>query len=138
MLGIVRALEGSMFKKGQTPSSTFFSPAPRTEADFQKEVLPLRGDLLALALRYTRNRSDAEDLVQDTLTRAFSAWDRFEPGTNCKAWLFRILTNSFINGYRRRKRHRTFTDEKTDSRILEASPIMTNDTQERMNIKRHR
>ncbi len=89
-----------------------FSPKANTEADFQEEVLPLRGDLLAVALRYTRNRSDAEDLVQDTLTRAFGAWHRFQPGTNCRAWLCRILTNSFINGYRRKKRHRTLTDEK--------------------------
>lgn len=103
-----------MFKKGQTPSTIALSPAAKTEADFHVEVLPLRGDLLAVALRYTRNRSDADDLVQDTLTRAFGAWHRFEPGTNCRAWLFRILTNSFINGYRRRKRFRTFTDEKGD------------------------
>lgn len=118
MVGTGCALQLCMFKKGQTPSTRYFSPAANTEADFQEEVLPLRGDLLALALRYTRNRSDAEDLVQDTMTRAFSAWGRFEPGTNCRAWLFRILTNSFINGYRRRKRHRTFTDEKGEDTAI--------------------
>ena len=80
-------------------------------SDFDTEVLPMRGELYAVALRYTRNASDAEDLVQDTMTRALGAWARFQPGTNCRAWLFRILTNSFINGYRRRKRHRRFADE---------------------------
>ncbi len=83
-------------------------------ANFQEEVLPLRDDLFATALRYTRNPSDADDLVQDTMARAFGAWERFEAGTNCRAWLFRILTNSFINGYRRRKRHLKFTHESGD------------------------
>ncbi len=79
--------------------------------DFDSLVLPLRGDLYGTAMRYTRSASDADDLVQETLIRAYGAWDRFQPGTNCRAWLFRILTNSFINGYRKRKRHRRFTQE---------------------------
>lgn len=83
-------------------------------ADYASEVLPLRPDLFSMALRYTRNASDAEDLVQDTMMRAYGAWARFEPGTNCRAWLFRILTNSFINGYRRTKRHHRFTHEGGD------------------------
>jgi len=95
-------------------SETCPAKATNTGADFRAEVLPLREELFAVAVRYTRNRSDAEDLVQDTMARALSAWDRFEAGTNCRAWLFRILTNSFINGYRRRKRHRRFTEEKSD------------------------
>jgi RNA polymerase sigma-70 factor (ECF subfamily) len=99
-------------------SSTSSSTDSRGSADFKTEVLPLRDELLAVALRYTRNRSDAEDLVQDTITRALGAWERFEPGTNCRAWLFRILTNSFINGYRRRKRHRRFTDEKGEDTAI--------------------
>ena len=80
-------------------------------ADFNLTVLPLRGELFAAAMRLTHQASDADDLVQETLIRAFGAWERFEPGTNCRAWLFRILTNSFINGYRKKKRHRRFTQE---------------------------
>ena len=78
----------------------------------------MRDELMGVAMRYTRNRPDAEDLVQETLIRAYSAWHRFEPGTNCRAWMFRILTNSFINGYRRKKRHRKFTDENAEDGSL--------------------
>lgn len=87
---------------------------PHEASCYASEVLPLRSELFSLALRYTRNPSDAEDLVQDTMMRAYGAWDRFEAGTNCRAWLFRILTNSFINGYRRNKRHQRFTHESGD------------------------
>ena len=56
--------------------------------------------------------------MQETLIRAYGAWHRFEPGTNCRAWLFRILVNSFINGYRRKKRHRRFTYESGEDATL--------------------
>lgn len=87
------------------------SSSAQAASDFDSLVLPLRSELYGTAMRYTRSASDADDLVQETLIRAYGAWDRFEPGTNCRAWLFRILTNSFINGYRKRKRHRRFTQE---------------------------
>lgn len=77
-------------------------------------VMPHRNALYASALRLTRRPSDAEDLVQETMLRAFAAWHRFEPGSNCRAWLFRILTNSFINNYRRRRRHNRFATERPD------------------------
>jgi RNA polymerase sigma-70 factor (ECF subfamily) len=86
-------------------------------ADFDTTVLPHREELLAAALRYTRNRADAEDLVQDTLARALGAWSRFEPGSNCRAWLFRILTNGFISGYRRRRRYNRFAHESGDDAV---------------------
>src|ERR687895_516844 len=71
---------------------------------FQREAMPLLDSLYAGALRMTRNPADAEDLVQDTLLRAYRAFDRFEPGTNLKAWLFRIMTNAYINTYRKKQR----------------------------------
>ena len=74
--------------------------------EFEQVALPYIDELYSTALRYTRNASGAEDLVQDTYLKAFQAWDRFQEGTNCRAWLFRILTNTFINGYRRRVRER--------------------------------
>ena len=78
----------------------------RTRAAFEKEALPHLDALFSVALRLTRNERDAEDLVQDTMLRGFHFFDRFEPGTNCKAWLFRILHNLFVNKYRRRVRER--------------------------------
>lgn len=71
---------------------------------FHDEAVPLLDSLYAGALRMTRNPADAEDLVQETMLRAYRAFDRFEAGTNLKAWLFRILTNAYINVYRKRQR----------------------------------
>lgn len=71
---------------------------------FQGEAIPLLDSLYAAAMRMTRNPSDAEDLVQETMMRAYRSFNRFEPGTNLKAWLFRIMTNAYINTYRRRQR----------------------------------
>jgi len=75
------------------------------DGSFQREAMPHRDHLYSAALRLTRNPADAEDLVQETWLRALGAWDRYVLGSNCRAWLVRILTNSFINGYRRKKRH---------------------------------
>ena len=71
---------------------------------FQEEALPLLDSLYSGALRMTRNPADAEDLVQETMLRAYRAFDRFEAGTNLKAWLFRIMTNAYINTYRKKQR----------------------------------
>src|SRR5688572_16136561 len=73
---------------------------------FEKEALPHVHALYGAAMRLTRSPDDAADLVQETFLKAFKAFDQFEPGTNCKAWLFRILTNTFINKYRRRVKER--------------------------------
>jgi RNA polymerase sigma-70 factor (ECF subfamily) len=71
---------------------------------FQEEAIPLLDSLYAGALRMTRNPADAEDLLQETMLRAYRSFDRFEKGTNLKAWLFRILTNAYINTYRKKQR----------------------------------
>ena len=70
---------------------------------FEHEALQHLDALYRTALRMTRNPSDAEDLVQDALVRAYRFYDRFEPGTNFRAWLFKILTNTYINSYRRKQ-----------------------------------
>jgi RNA polymerase sigma-70 factor (ECF subfamily) len=71
---------------------------------FQAEAIPMLDSLYAGALRMTRNPADAEDLLQETMMRAYRSFDRFEEGTNLKAWLFRILTNAYINTYRKKQR----------------------------------
>ncbi|MEN3185609.1 MAG: sigma-70 family RNA polymerase sigma factor [Atribacterota bacterium] len=68
---------------------------------FQNLLKPELGALFRTALRMTRNREDAEDLTQETIAKAFAAFDRFEAGTNFRAWIFKILTNTFINNYYR-------------------------------------
>ena len=77
-----------------------------TKMQFEKNTLPYLDELYGTALRLTRNERDAEDLVQDTYLKAFKAFHQFKPGTNCRAWMFKILTNTFINGYRRRIKER--------------------------------
>jgi RNA polymerase sigma-70 factor (ECF subfamily) len=78
----------------------------RSEQDtrFERDVMPYFGQLYPAALRMTRNATDAEDLVQETFVKAYTAFHQFQPGTNLRAWLHRILANTFINNYRRRKR----------------------------------
>jgi RNA polymerase sigma-70 factor (ECF subfamily) len=73
-------------------------------ARFEQQALPFLDQLYSAALRMTRNPTDAEDLVQETFVKAFAAFHQFEEGTNLKAWLYRILTNTFINNYRKRQR----------------------------------
>jgi RNA polymerase sigma-70 factor, ECF subfamily len=73
-------------------------------ARFERDVLPYRGSLSHAAIRLTRHAQDAEDLVQETMARACAAFERFRPGTNLRAWLHRIMLNTFINGYRKKQR----------------------------------
>jgi RNA polymerase sigma-70 factor, ECF subfamily len=80
------------------------STSQELEARFEAEALPLLPGLYSSAFRLTRNAADAEDLVQETFLRAYRGFHQFEPGTNLKAWLYRILTNTFINSYRKKQR----------------------------------
>ncbi len=96
--------------------------------DFDADVLPFMDSLYRLAYRMSRNRQDAEDLLQETYLRAYKYYDKFQEGTNLRAWLFRILRNTFINRYRRRQRQplRSSFDEIEDgreSRLLD-SPLV--------------
>ncbi len=82
----------------------------RLRREFEAEALPHMDALFGTAMRLCRNQRDAEDLIQDTLLRAYRFFHKFEQGTNCKAWLFKILTNTFITGYHRGRRDREITE----------------------------
>jgi RNA polymerase sigma-70 factor (ECF subfamily) len=79
------------------------SPEQR-HARFEADAMGFIDQLYAAALRMTRNPADAEDVVQETYAKAYASFNQFTPGTNLKAWLYRILTNTYINSYRRRQR----------------------------------
>src|SRR3954466_8811024 len=87
-----------------------FKHTDRTRREFESLSLDHLDALFSAGLRLTKNERDAEDLVQDTFLRAFRFFDKFERGTNMKAWLFKILTNTFINKYRRRVKERTVVE----------------------------
>ena len=89
---------------------------------FARDALPFLDQLYAAGLRMTRNPADAEDLVQETFLKAFAAFHQFEEGTNLKAWLYRILTNTYINSYRKRQRQpiQAPTEEIADWQLAEA------------------
>jgi RNA polymerase sigma-70 factor (ECF subfamily) len=86
-----------------------------SRSDFEREAMPQLPALYGAALRLCRNEGDAEDLVQETMLRAYRFFDTFEAGTNCKAWLFRILTNVFRNRYREREREQEILGEAESS-----------------------
>nr|WP_181188339.1 sigma-70 family RNA polymerase sigma factor [Actinopolyspora mortivallis] len=91
-------------------------------ARFERDAMPLLDQLYGAALRMTRNSADAEDLVQETYLKAYSAFKSYTRGTNLKAWLYRILTNTYINGYRKRQRQpqQQPTDEIADWQLAQA------------------
>ncbi|MCQ4607004.1 sigma-70 family RNA polymerase sigma factor [Corynebacterium pseudogenitalium] len=102
---------------------------------FTEEAMPLLDQLYGGALRMTRNPQDAEDLVQETFLKAYNAFDSFKPGTNLKAWMYRIMTNTYINSYRKKKRrpletsaedvtdHQLYTTSSHDSTGLESAEV---------------
>jgi RNA polymerase sigma-70 factor, ECF subfamily len=100
------ALEESL--QDSTEPADEVDVATETEDDraarFERDALPFLDQLYSAAMRMTRNPADAEDLVQETFAKAFSSFHQFRPGTNLKAWLYRILTNTFINNYRKKQR----------------------------------
>ena len=99
---------------------------PETPAEaaarFERDAMPFLDQLYGAAMRMTRNPADAEDLVQETYLKAFAAFSSFTAGTNLKAWLFRILTNTYINIYRKKQRQpfQTGTDDLTDGQLHDA------------------
>lgn len=110
------AREGTRVRGDEGPATD----RPDTDAElaerFERDALPLLDQLYGAALRMTRNPADAEDLVQETYVKAFTAFRSFREGTNLRAWLYRILTNTYINSYRKKQRQPAQypTDEITD------------------------
>ena len=89
---------------------------------FENDALQYMNQLYSAALRYTKNPADAQDLVQDTYAKAYVSFHQFEPGTNLKAWLYRILTTTFINTYRKDQRRPKQSDQELeDWQIADAS-----------------
>lgn len=103
------------------------SKAGELEARFERDALAYLDSLYGAAMRMTRNPADAEDLVQETFLKAFAAFDSFQEGSNLKAWLFRILTNSYINTYRRKQRQPHFTgvDDLDDWQMTQTQAFAT-------------
>lgn len=104
----------------------------KKQEDFEEEIIPHLDAMYNFALRLTSDPSDAEDLVQDTIVKAFRFFSSYEKGTNAKAWLFRILKNSYINNYRKKSKqpnqvdydevstfYETIRAERTDTSDLE-------------------
>jgi RNA polymerase sigma-70 factor (ECF subfamily) len=92
-------------------------------ARFERDVVPLRDLLYRHAFRMSHNHADAEDLVQETVMRAYTHFDSFRSGTNVKAWLLRIMTNTYINSYRKKRRQPTqySAEDLTDQYLTEAN-----------------
>ena len=91
------------------------------DARFERDALPFLDQLYGAAMRMTRKPQDAEDLVQESFAKAFASFHQFRPGTNLKAWLYRILTNTFINSYRKKQRQpQQMTEEIEDWQLARA------------------
>jgi RNA polymerase sigma-70 factor (ECF subfamily) len=109
-------------RKGANETANDNETAQARAARFERDAMPLIDQLYSAALRMTRNPADAQDLVQEAYLKAYSAFASFSDGTNLKAWLYRILTNTYINGYRKKQRQpvQLPTDEITDWQLAQA------------------
>jgi len=102
----------------------------RRELEFEREALVHTDAVYRMALRMTKNRADAEDLVQETFLKAYRFWDSFEKGSNCRAWLFKILTNLFITSYHKKaKEKQQFAYDDVESYYLYNQMEAGNDKQ---------
>jgi RNA polymerase sigma-70 factor (ECF subfamily) len=125
--GHVFSRPGGPRRRAHTTAPEEVGPVPETleqqSERFEREVLPYLDQLYSAGLRMTRNAADAEDLVQETFAKAYASFHQFQPGTNLKAWLFRILTNTFINTYRKRQREpqRSGAEEIEDWQLARAA-----------------
>ena len=110
--------------RAQATAETREETVEERNARFERDALPFLDQLYAAALRMTRNPADAEDLVQEAYVKAYAAFHQFTEGTNLKAWMYRILTNTFINNYRRRQRQpqQSPTEQIEDWQLAAAEP----------------
>jgi RNA polymerase sigma-70 factor, ECF subfamily len=118
-----------------TPPVTWETMTKRPEVEtleqrtarFERDAIQYLDQLYSAAMRMTRNPQDAEDLVQETYTKAFAAFHQFTEGTNLKAWLYRILTNSFINSYRKQQRspQQSMSEDIEDWQLVRAESHMS-------------
>ena len=103
------------------PETSGSDRAKETDAEltarFERDAIPLLDQLYGGALRMTRNPADAEDLVQETMVKAYAGFRSFREGTNLKAWLYRILTNTYINSYRKKQRQPVGVPDRGDHRL---------------------
>ncbi|ARJ07321.1 RNA polymerase subunit sigma [Humibacter sp. BT305] len=120
-----------------TPSESVDDATERSDASprdprelFEEQAIPFLDQLYGAALRMTRNPADAQDLVQETYVKAYAAFGQFEQGTNLKAWLYRILTNTYINTYRKKQRdpYQGSTSELEDWQLGTAESATTTTT----------
>lgn len=101
--------------------------AAQRKKRFESDALQYMNQLYSAALRYTKNPDDAQDLVQDTYAKAYTSFHQFEPGTNLKAWLYRVLTTTFINNYRKDQRRPQTSDSELEDWQLADSASHTSD-----------
>ncbi|MDX8142937.1 sigma-70 family RNA polymerase sigma factor [Lentzea sp. NBC_00516] len=112
----------NLWEGSAVPATGTTETTAERAARFERDAMPMLDQLYSAALRMTRNPADAEDLVQETFLKAYSAFASFSEGTNLKAWLYRILTNTYINGYRKKQRQpiQQPTEEITDWQLARA------------------
>ncbi|MCE3035139.1 MULTISPECIES: RNA polymerase sigma factor SigR [Streptomyces] len=112
--------------RGTNAAASAESTAERS-ARFERDALEFLDQMYSAALRMTRNPADAEDLVQETYAKAYASFHQFREGTNLKAWLYRILTNTFINSYRKKQREpqRSAAEEIEDWQLARAESHMS-------------
>lgn len=108
-------------REDSAPQADLAAPVAAEDFDFEAEALSHLDSLYGGALRMTRKPADAEDLVQETFMKAFRARERFTPGTNMRAWLYRIMTNTYISTYRQKQRRpkESWTDTVEDWQLAE-------------------
>src|SRR2546429_9441650 len=112
-----------------TPATPAPGPVDEKRASFEREALVHLDVLYRVGLRLTGNPADADDLVQETMLKAYRAWDQYEKGTNARAWLLTILRHAFINEYRRRTRQPETVDVDTINPYAVFSEVQDEDPQ---------